>query len=92
MQNNKFRIEKKSFDTMNVFYDNKQIGEFIRDLDGYYLFFANDLDGKAYSTNGNSLSFLKELADELDKVNKEWESVVNSHNLNKHLTNNFFNI
>ena len=49
--------------------NNKSIGEFIKDVDGYYYYWPNpDLRG---SWNSNSL---RVIADKLDEVNKEWDN------------------
>ena len=73
---NKYNVVKNTFDSMNVFWGTKQVGEFIRDLDGYYVFFPTDLDGEMYSKGGWTSSCLRFLSDELDKVNKEWENTI----------------
>lgn len=49
--------------------NNKSIGEFIKDVDGYYYYWPNpDLRG---SWNSNAL---RVIADKLDEVNKEWDN------------------
>lgn len=54
--------------------NNKSIGEFIRDVDGYYHYWPNpSLKG---SWNSNALRLI---ADELDRVNKEWDTHVIKH-------------
>ena len=76
---NKYNVVKNTFDSMDVFWGDKQVGEFIRDLDGYYVFFPTNLDGKMYAQGGWTSSCLKFLADTLDKVNKEWDTTVSTY-------------
>ena len=48
--------------------NNKSIGEYVLDADGYYYFWENpNLKG---SWNSNAL---RVIADEMDKLNKEWD-------------------
>ena len=83
---NKFRIENKSSDIMNVFFEETQIGEFIRDSDGYYSFSQNNSYEDVYKSVNIKIHFIKGLVDTLDKVNKEWENIVDNHDLEKHFT------
>lgn len=54
--------------------NNKSVGEFIRDVDGYFYYWPNpSLKG---SWNSNAL---KLIADELDKINKEYEVHLMQH-------------
>lgn len=50
--------------------NNKSVGEFIRDVDGYFYYWPNpSLKG---SWNSNAL---KLIADELDNINKGYETI-----------------
>jgi hypothetical protein len=50
--------------------NNKSVGEFIRDVDGYFYYWPNpSLKG---SWNSNAL---KLIADELDNINKVYETI-----------------
>jgi hypothetical protein len=50
--------------------NNKSVGEFIRDVDGYFYYWPNpSLKG---SWNSNAL---KLIADELDNINKDYETI-----------------
>ena len=72
----KWATVKKAFDLVDVFYDGKQVGEFIRDVDGYFMFFPNNLEGKMYNNGGYTSQFLLELSEELVKLNKTWDDSV----------------
>lgn len=76
---------------MNVFCDNKQIGEFIRDINGYFIFFPNDLDGKSYSCVGYTESFLSGLSRVLKQANKPWSDQLKAYRerTNKNLAEQF---
>lgn len=53
-----------------VTYNYKLIGELIKDVDGYFYFWPEDNNGAWASHN------LRELADKLDELNKEWDEQV----------------
>lgn len=60
--------------------NNKSIGEYILDADGYYYFWENpNLKG---SWNSNAL---RVIADEMDKLNKEWDEHITKYLNNESL-------
>jgi hypothetical protein len=76
---NKFRLEKKAFDLIEIYWDTKYVGEFIRDVDGFYMYFPTKLGDKEPVVGGFTEWFLREIADLLTKVNKEWQDYINEH-------------
>lgn len=58
----------------HVYFDKKKIGDFDLDVDGYYHFWPNP------SLNGSTTSnILRLIADELDKVNKDWDDNIKEY-------------
>lgn len=72
----KIRTEKKSAGCHGVYFEDKYIGQMIRDVDGYFYYFPSVGGGCFGSWE------LKSLAEELDNLNREWD---------KHITEYFRN-
>lgn len=47
------------------------IGDFVKDVDGYFYFFIYDYNGGSFSSE-----LLKELSKKLDEINKPWNDIV----------------
>lgn len=77
---NKFKLEKKTFDLIEVYWGSKNIGSFVKDLDGFFIYFPNKIhDDKLYIEGGFTESLLRDLADLLKNLNKEWKDIIEEH-------------
>lgn len=76
--NKKFKLEKKAIDLIEVYYGTKHIGEFVKDVDGFFMYFPTILhNGEVYNTGGGFTEwFLIEIANLLKSVNKEWQDQI----------------
>ncbi len=64
-------MENINAECYRVCVDNKRIGEFIKNDDGYFFFFL-----ERYNGGGLDEWLLRELADELKRINEPWDQVV----------------
>ncbi len=62
------KIDKQKYNMRTI--NGKLIGELIMDVDGYFYFWPTDNNG-AWASN-----HLRELANKLDELNKEWNKQV----------------
>ncbi len=69
----RIRMENIAPDCIRVCIDNKRIGEFVRNDDGYFIFFLDN-----YRGGGFQEWLLRELADELKRINEPWDKIVQS--------------
>ena len=64
---NKIRLEKKDINLINVYIGDKLIGSFIKDTDGFFMFFPDHTNGGGFTE-----ILLLEIVDLLKSLNKEW--------------------
>jgi hypothetical protein len=86
---NKFSLNKKSFDILEVFWNNKLMGEFVRNLDGFFIFYPETFEKGDYSDGGQSQIFLKCLLENLENLNKSWKDNVDLFFPKKHIAQQF---
>ncbi len=66
---NNIRLTKISESRYNLeFYNGVNLGDFTRDVDGYFYWFPGDSKGGCYSDY-----ILRELGEKLIELNKEWD-------------------
>jgi len=59
---------------INNEYSTKIIGEFIKDVDGFFYFFLNDYNGGSISAEA-----LGELSNKLIEMNREWNNYISEN-------------
>ena len=72
-KNQFFKYRKINNQKYSIEVQDNPIGEFIQDVDGYFYFWLNKNDG-CWSAH-----HLREIADELDKINKPWNDEIDSY-------------
>jgi hypothetical protein len=66
---------------IEIYFGDKHVGEFIRDVDGFYMYFPTKMtNGEIIHIGGGFTEwFLRAIADLLDKVNKDWQDRINEY-------------
>lgn len=72
----KLRLERKAPDLVEIYVGEKYVGEYIMDVDGFYMYFPSKLDGTP-TTGGFNEDLLKEILDNLLKINQDWRNQIN---------------
>jgi hypothetical protein len=65
------RLERKSPDLIEIYNGTTFIGEFIMDVDGFYMYFSTSIDGSR-CVGGMSEYFLEIILAQLKKINDPW--------------------
>jgi hypothetical protein len=78
MENN-FRLVRIAADAVDVYWKGEKTGEFIMDLDGSYMYFPFSLEEKICSRGGFTVGFLRQLSDELERINKPWNDGIHDY-------------
>lgn len=69
----KLKLERKAPDLIEIYVGEKYVGEYIMDVDGFYMYFPTKIDGTC-TAGGMSEEFLQEIVNHLSKINEEWRN------------------
>lgn len=78
MKNN-FKLDRIAADAVDVYWKDKKVGEFIMDLDGSYMYFPSASEGKLRTQGGFTVDFLRQLSNELERINKPWNDGIHEY-------------
>jgi hypothetical protein len=65
-------LQRKSPDLIEIYHRTKFVGEFVMDVDGFYMYFPTSVDGKS-SMGGMTEHFIEEILEQLKKINEPWK-------------------
>jgi len=70
------KLLRKTPDLIEIYNNTKFVGEFVMDLDGFYVYFPSKLES-GYIGGGLNEIFLEEILKQLKKINDSWRKNIN---------------